>query len=70
MTLSWTQLLERSGDQNLGQALVRLAGLAEAVHRHEQARLVPNSIPPAAEHGSNRRLPNEDPTAVHTEVNR
>lgn len=35
---NWLRLIERSGDANLGQALVRLAKLAESVHQYDAAQ--------------------------------
>lgn len=40
MTNGWTDILNQAGDENIGAALVRLARLAEAVHRAESAELL------------------------------
>ncbi len=37
MNDSLLEIFERSGDANLGQTLLRLAGMAEAAHRHQMA---------------------------------
>ena len=67
---NWTDIIERSGDENVGAALVRLARMAAAVHMNEASTRVkeraesdgPLSRPIAAD--APRRRP------VHTEVNR
>ncbi len=66
----WTDIIERSGDENVGAALVRLARMAAAVHMDEASTRVKER---KESDGSLSRPTAADATArraVHTEVNR
>ncbi len=70
-TLDILSLNRTAGDDSLGRTLLRLAGLAETLHRHGGVQDTTQHDDPIAVQGWTDRLDaGYDAGAVHTEVDR
>jgi hypothetical protein len=65
----WLKMIRQAQNENLGEAIVRLAGLAAAAERYEQGRAASSSAPTDNE-GSTRTTTGRVVMAARTEVSR